>query len=73
MERFKIGSTEAFPPQIMFWRTRYGEEIDVIEELEGKISAYECKWGNENHAAFNTFLRKYPHARTAVISPKSFM
>ena len=73
MERFKIGSIEAFPPQIRFWRTRLGEEIDVIEELEGKIFAYECKWNNKNQVSFDMFLKKYPHARTTIISPESFM
>ncbi len=72
MERFKIGSTEAFPAQIMFWRTRTGKEIDVIEELEGKISAYECKWNSERRASFDVFLKKYPEAKTTVVSPEDF-
>lgn len=73
MERLKIGSAEAFPPQIMFWRTRFGEEIDAIEELEGKISAYECKWSNEKRVSFDSFLKKYPQAKTSVVSPDSFV
>jgi len=30
-----------------FWRTTSQQEIDYIEEIDGKISAYEIKW-NEN-------------------------
>ncbi len=73
MERFKINSIEAFPAQIMFWRTRIGEEIDVIEELEGKITAYECKWNNEKQVSFTAFLKKYPEAKTAIVSPQGLI
>ena len=31
-----------------FWRTTSQQEIDYIEEIDGKISAYEIKW-NENY------------------------
>ncbi len=73
MERFKFGSTETFPPQIMFWRARGGEEIDLIEETEGKISAYECKWGNEKQVSFDVFLKKYPQAKTVIVSPENLI
>lgn len=43
-ERLKKGSLEIFPPEIMFWRTRAGQEIDVIEKSGVNISAFECKW-----------------------------
>ena len=72
MERFKIGSMEAFPSQIMFWRTRLGEEVDVVEERDGNIYAYECKWNNEKQASFDVFLKKYPNAKTSIVSPESF-
>jgi predicted AAA+ superfamily ATPase len=73
MERFKINSTEAFPAQVMFWRTRTGEEIDVVEELEGKISVYECKWNNEKQTSFDSFLKKYPEAKTQIVSPEDLL
>src|SRR3989304_7062881 len=38
-ERMKKGSLEIFPPEIMFWRTRTGQEIDVIEKSGPNISA----------------------------------
>lgn len=47
-ERVKQGTLETFPPEIMFWRTRQGLEIDIIEKKGEEISAYECKWNNEN-------------------------
>ncbi len=73
MERFKLGSVEAFPPQIMFWRTRSGDEVDVVEESGDKVSAYECKWNSKERASFKAFLRKYPAASTSTVSPESLM
>ena len=29
---------------LYFWRTYTGAEIDIVEEREGGIYAYECKW-----------------------------
>ena len=29
---------------LYFWRTYTGAEIDIVEEREGGIHAYECKW-----------------------------
>ena len=43
-ERMKKGSLEIFHPEIMFWRTRTGQEVDVIEKSGANISAFECKW-----------------------------
>lgn len=72
-ERFKLGTTESFPPQIMFWRTRLGQEIDVIEERAGEITAYECKWNSEGSVSFAAFLKNYPNASTQVVSPEYFL
>ena len=41
-ERVKKGTLEIFPAEIMFWRTRAGIEIDVIEKQGVFISAFEC-------------------------------
>lgn len=66
-ERMKRGTLETFPPEIMFWRTRAGLEIDVIEKRGQGIHAYECKWQKED-ISFGKFLEKYPHATTEVVT-----
>lgn len=43
-ERMKKGFLEIFPPEIMFWRSRAGQEIDVIEKYGVNVVAFECKW-----------------------------
>lgn len=71
-ERLKVGTLENFPPEIMFWRTRIGLEIDVIEKSGLNISAYECKW-SETNVSFKEFLKLYPEAKTKVVTPDNFL
>lgn len=70
-ERLKIGSLETFPPEMFFWRTRTGMEIDVIEKNGNNIMAYECKWKKEN-VSFKKFLEQYSNAQTFVVSPSDY-
>jgi predicted AAA+ superfamily ATPase len=60
-ERMKKGVLEIFPPEIMFWRTRAGAEIDVIEKRGIEIFAYECKW-KDSATAPSSFKTAYPNA-----------
>lgn len=60
-ERMKRGSLEIFPPEIMFWRARAGQEIDVIEKNGADISAFECKWKDVVSVPAQ-FARAYPQA-----------
>ncbi len=71
-ERMKKGSLEIFPPEIMFWRTRTGSEIDVIEKNGPKITAYECKWSDRNFS-FKEFLKRYSNADTQVVTPHDLL
>ncbi len=66
-ERMKRGSTKTFPPELMFWRTRTGLEVDLIEKNGSEIHAYECKWQQEDFP-FIKFLEKYPDATTEVMT-----
>ncbi|MDO8572060.1 MAG: ATP-binding protein [bacterium] len=66
-ERMKKGSLEIFPPEIMFWRTRTGNEIDVIEKSGPAISAFECKW-KDTITAPAAFTKAYPHATFASVT-----
>lgn len=70
-ERLKSGALETFPPEILFWRTRKGIEIDVIEKNGDSITAYECKWKKEE-ISFQEFLKKYSDAKTFVVSPSDY-
>jgi uncharacterized protein len=57
---------------LYFWRTYTGAEIDIIEEREGGLYAYECKW-NKSHGRMPTsFLAAYPGASFEVITRESY-
>ena len=71
-ELMKKGTLEIFPPEIMFWRTRSGAEIDVIEKSGIEIFAYECKW-KETAAAPSSFTTAYPKARFASITTENIV
>jgi hypothetical protein len=73
-ERYKDGNnTHIFPPELMFWRTRKGLEIDVIEKSGTDITAYECKWNPAESHSFSLFLKSYPHATTHVVHPRDLL
>lgn len=71
-ERMKEGALEIFPPEIMFWRTRAGIEIDVIEKNGIDISAYECKW-REKTSIPVSFKTAYPNAHFECITTKNIV
>ena len=73
-ERLKKNSyNEAFV-NFWFWRTKEQQEIDYIEESNGKLNAFEFKWSDlaAKKAHFPlTFTRAYPNANYKVISPEN--
>ena len=56
-----------------FWRTTQQQEIDYIEERDGKLTAYEFKWNPIKRAKLNiTFAKAYPNADFAVINRDNY-
>jgi predicted AAA+ superfamily ATPase len=72
-ERIKEGNNNSIiPPEIMFWRTVTGFEVDLIEKKGTNISAYECKW-SDKAVSFANFKKSYPNALTQVVTPKDLL
>jgi uncharacterized protein len=44
MERYKKRRYTGIYGETYFWRTHDGQEVDIIEERDGAIYGYECKW-----------------------------
>jgi len=56
-----------------FWRTQQQQEIDYIEESDGKISAFEFKWNPEAKIKkLNSFLDAYSNSSLSVIHRNNF-
>lgn len=52
-----------------FWRTKQQQEIDYLEEADGKIHAYEIKWNPKAKAKMpETFKKAYSNADFIVIN-----
>jgi uncharacterized protein len=55
-----------------FWRTHAQQEIDYLEERNGKIYAYEFKWNPRKVGKPpKTFLNAYPNAEFQTITPEN--
>jgi len=53
-----------------FWRTTQQQEIDLVEDYQEKISAFEFKWGKSDKVRFSqTFTESYKGAETKIITP----
>ena len=56
-----------------FWRTVQQQEIDYIEEREGKLFAYEFKWNPKSNTKFpKTFTNNYKMSETRIIHRDNF-
>ncbi len=55
-------------PNVWFWRTKQQNEIDYLEERDGKLAAYEFKWNPDAKCRKQiTFQNAYPDAVFKVI------
>jgi predicted AAA+ superfamily ATPase len=72
IERMKYQANRGIATSFFFWRTTAQQEIDFIEEAEGKLSAFECKWSNTARVRFPiTFTDSYPNVELKVINPST--
>ncbi|MBI2269480.1 MAG: ATP-binding protein [Bacteroidetes bacterium] len=56
-----------------FWRTLQQQEIDYIEEREGKLFAFEFKWNKKVKPKFpKTFASAYPNAEMKMVTPDNY-
>ena len=58
--------------QMFFWRTTQQQEIDLIEEKDGKLSAYEFKWKHKKVNLPKPFVENYPESVISVISLENY-
>ena len=69
-EIIKINSNKQIFSNFYFWRTYDGAEIDLVEEIDGKITAYEFKWSIKRKPAIpKSFAEKYNVVDYRVLTP----
>ncbi len=74
IERMKHRAYAGIYANTYFWRTYDGQEIDLVEEREGRLFGYECKWSPRKAvAAPRRWLEVYPNAEFTVVTPENYL
>jgi uncharacterized protein len=55
-----------------YWKTYSRKEIDLIEERDGKLNGYECKWSNTKSKAQNEFISNYSNSEFNIINKNNY-
>lgn len=72
-ERLKKRSYNEIYGSTYFWRTYDQQEIDLIEERDGKLFAYEFKWSDKKQpSAPKDWLKNYPESSFEVINLENY-
>ena len=72
-ERIKRNSYSANFAHLFFWRTHEQQEIDLIEEQDGVLHAFEFKWNGKARARQpKSFASSYPGSTYEVITPENY-
>ncbi len=71
-ERVKLLQNSGVDARRYFWRTTQQQEIDYVEEHDGRLSAFEFKWNDRSRVRFpSTFTDSYKVERTIAVKPNN--
>ncbi len=56
-----------------FWRTYTKQELDFVEEREGRLFGYEIKWGKAKLRPPKEWLSAYPEASFEIINRENYL
>ena len=73
MERLKTKSYKQIFSNDYFWRTCDRQEIDLIEERDGKLWAYEFNWQAKKVKAPKAWIKAYPGSEFRVTTKDNFL
>ncbi|MBP7077503.1 MAG: ATP-binding protein [Bacteroidales bacterium] len=72
-ERLKYLNNKQIFANTYFWRTSQQQEVDYIEETEGRFNAYEIKWNpKKQHLISKTFTNTYQPDTSTTINRQNF-
>ena len=73
-ERMKFLQRKEIYANYFFWKSNSQQEIDYIEEFEGKLHAYEFNWNPNKKVKFPApFLKSYPNSETKIIHRSNYV
>ena len=60
--------------KLYFWRTKHKQKIDLLEEKEGKLFAYEFKWNPNKKFNFTpSLIKAYPNTEKKIITKENYL
>lgn len=72
-ERLKYNTYHQRYARMWFWRTTQQQEIDLIEEKDQNLSAWEFKWNPKRTIKWSkTFTANYPNASLGFVNPDNY-
>ncbi|MDR0713318.1 MAG: ATP-binding protein [Bacteroidales bacterium] len=73
-ERKKYNEYNGIPTNTYFWRTFAQQEIDYIEERNGNLYAFECKWNENKRPKLPTsFADAYPNCEYQTVNQANYL
>lgn len=72
-ERIKKQAYDRLYTNNYFWRTYKRQEIDWVEERDGRLSGFEFKWGSKIPSVPPEWREAYPDASFTVVNRSSFL
>ena len=72
-ERRKVNFNNATHKEFYFWRTYDRQEIDLVEEDAGNLTALEFKWGNKTPGVPKAFKDAYPQAEFHIVNRDNYL
>ena len=73
MELINKSSIERAFDTYYFWRTHTGQEIDIIKESNGIITAIECKWSDEQSLPPSLWSESYKDASFSIVNKNNYL
>lgn len=69
MEKYKLSGNSGRPSNFYFWRTYDQQEIDLIEERDGKLTGFECKLSPKKEPPSpRDWISTYPNSNFEVVN-----
>lgn len=72
-ERLKMHKYTNSYTEMFFWRSTTQQEVDLIEVVDGNISAFEIKWRKPKAKLPTSFAEAYPNATLQIINTDNYI
>jgi len=73
VERLKKREYKKIYANEYFWRTHAQNEVDLVEERNGKLHGFEFKWGKKYSKKYRLFAETYKNANCSLINRDNYL